>query len=232
MEFQSPVDIAESIPKQVVEEYYRNLLDWFNVKKRNFPWRETDNPYFILISEILLQKTNSRAVPDIYLQFIKNYPTPQAVAESSAEAIFELISPLGLFYRAERIISISQTIVENFNGEVPSNLKTLMNLKGVGRYVASAVLCFGFNKPVAILDQNVIRILERVFGIISNKPRPHTDKLLWEAAEILVPSERYQEYNLALLDLSAPNCRPRPQCEDCPLQSICTYFSHLQNSVA
>lgn len=219
----SPEKKAQDITGILVGKYHKKILAWFYKNGRKFPWRGTKNPYKILISEILLQKTNSRAVGIVYESFIKKYPTPMHVTKSSKGEIFKIVSSLGLYYRAERIFEICKSLVEDHGGEIPNNLKELMALKGVGRYAASAVLCFGFDQKEAIIDQNVIRILSRVFEIISNKPRPHYDGKLWQAAQYLLPEKNFQDYNFALLDLSALVCKPKPLCETCPLKDFCCF---------
>lgn len=204
-----------------IHRFQHDLLTWYSKNKRCFPWRETRNPYNVLISEVLLQKTNSRAVGSVYNEFIHKYPTPLHVTKSTIDEIYQIVSPLGLHYRAERIFLLCNSIVKEYKGKIPNNITDLMTLKGIGRYAASAVLCFGFGYKIAILDQNVIRILSRVFNIRSYKPRPHTDRSLWQAAEDLLPENKFKEYNYALLDLSALICKTKPDCDICPLVNIC-----------
>ena len=219
----SPEIKAQNIQKSRIRYYHKKILTWFNKNSRNFPWRTTNDPYKILISEILLQKTNSRTVGIVYESFIKKYPTPVHVAISSKGKVSKIVSTLGLYYRAERIFEICRSLVEDHGGEIPNNLEELMALKGIGRYAASAVLCFGFDQKVAIIDQNVIRILLRVFKIISSKSRPHNDENLWQAALYLLPKKKFRDYNFALLDLSALVCKPKPLCETCPLKGFCCF---------
>ena len=223
MQAVTPIITAQNIPKEIIKKFHIRLLSWFKENGRSFPWRETKSPYEIIISELLLQKTNSRAVSETYLKFLKKYPSPAQVTKSSEAEIYSIISPLGLFYRAERILAICSSIEEHHEGEIPNDITDLMKLKGIGRYAASAVLCFGFGESVAILDRNVIRILSRVFDIRSNKPRSHIDNQMWEAAQLLLPADNAREYNLALLDLSAIVCKPKPDCNHCPLNDICAY---------
>lgn len=225
MQYINPFDRAREIPLSKIRAYQKMLLAWFDEHKRNFPWRETNNPYYILISELLLQKTNSRAVGNVFQRFIKEFPTPSCVNAKNRETVYEIISPLGLFYRTERILNICQSIENEFNGKIPNTLTELMALKGVGRYAASAVLCFGFSKRTAILDQNVIRILSRLFAINSAKSRPRDDNDLWQAAIHLVPEKNYKKYNYALLDFSAKVCRTTPLCNICPFIKFCHFYS-------
>lgn len=224
-ELPSPLQTALSIPTAVRQEYQRCLIDWFRDNGRDFPWRQAADPYHILVSELLLQKTDSRTVGQVYLEFISRFPTPAHVSEAPLEEIQQVITPLGLLYRAERLKETCSVIVNKYGGRVPSAMADLLALKGVGRYAASAVLLFAFGEPAALVDRNVIRVLGRVFEIQSAAPRPHTDLKLWQAAKILVPDREAREYNLAVLDLSALICRPKPRCQSCPINHLCMYYA-------
>jgi len=227
---QSPIFTVKNIATNDKNLYHEKLLKWFRKNRRTFPWRKTRDPYKILIAEILLQKTNSRVVSEVYYSFINKYSSPDLVVNSSISEIKKIISPLGLLYKAKRIKKICVSIIEDYGSKVPEDFNDLISLNGVGRYIASAVMLFGFNKPLALLDHNIIRILDRVFSIKSTKSRPHTDKELWHAASELVHMNYAREYNLALLDLSNSHCSPQPICKSCPLKSICKYYSLLKTT--
>jgi A/G-specific adenine glycosylase len=221
----SPLDSVKKIPKRIKYEYHKLLLKWFQNNSRNFPWRHTSNPYHLLISEILLQKTNSRVVGEVYEDFLQRYPSLEDVTKYPLKEIQRVIAPLGLVYRAERLQRICRAIVHDYGGNIPDEISKLLELKGVGRYVASAILLFGYGKPLGLVDANVIRVLSRVFSILSQKSRPQTDPEFWKAAEALVPKRVAREYNLALLDFSALVCHIKPKCEICPLKTLCQYYS-------
>lgn len=225
----TPDFVAKSIPLKTRQQFQSRLSEWFRTNSRDFQWRHAHSPYKILIAEILLQKTNSRMVGEVYESFINQYPTPYDVKKSSVEEIREIISPLGLIYRAERLHVICNAIVDDFGGNVPNNLSELMGFKGIGRYAASAILIFGFKRSLALVDSNIIRILSRVFNIESRNLRPHTDLTLWEAAQTLVPFGDAANYNLALLDFSALICQLKPNCIICPLIDICKSYPELWN---
>lgn len=226
----SPLEKVYSITSEVRREYQHRLINWFQNNGRDFPWRQASDPYHILVSELLLQKTHSRAVGKVYLDFISRFPTPNHVAETPLNELERVIAPLGLIYRAARLKESCSVIVSQYSGEVPSVLNDLLALKGVGRYAASAVLLFAFDKHIALVDRNVIRVLDRVFEVRSTAARPHTDLKLWQAAKVLVPKQEARNYNLAVLDLSALICQPKPKCHLCPINHLCLFFSATRGS--
>jgi len=138
---------------------------------------------------------------------------------------------LGLFYRADRLISISRQIIEMYNGVIPNKREELLAIRGIGNYTGNAILCFGYNKPYAIVDTNVIRVFERFFDFKSSSKRPHTDKKVWEFAQMLIPVNNYVDYNYGLLDFAAVVCRAKkPMCSNCLIYNMCCY--NLKNSTS
>ena len=205
-------------------EFSNRLLIWHFHNMKKFGWRETKAPYKILISEILLHKTDSKKVEKLYPKFIDKFPTIYHLYQAEPEEIDDLIKEIGLFYRGQRLKKIAEQIVNQFKGNIPTSKEDLMSLYGVGEYISNAVLCFAFKKGVPIVDTNVIRVYERVFNVKSLKSRPHTDKKMWDFAEKMLPKENYVEYNYALLDFASEVCRAKnPLCEICPIKSICVY---------
>ncbi len=215
------------------EEFVKNLLAWHAENKRIFSWRETKNPFHILIAEIMLQKTDVNKVSEVYDKFIKKYHTPQALVSAELDDLRKELVLLGIHKRAERLKKIAEKIVIEYGGEVPSKKEELLKLPGVGEYIANAILCFAFNKDVPIVDTNVIRLFERVFGIKSSKTRPRNDRKIWEFASQLVPKGRCKEYNQALLDLAAIFCKSKnPHSVICPENMICCYYLEMKTEVA
>jgi A/G-specific adenine glycosylase len=211
--------------------FARRIIKWYKKEGRNFPWRRTKNAFHILISEIMLQKTDSNKALAVYLPFIKKYPTPQLLAQADIDTLRADIHLLGISDRARRLKTSAQTIVLFHGGTVPSNRKHLLQLLGVGDYIANAVLCFAFNKDVPILDTNVIRVIERVFSKKSSKKRARTDKELWEFAGSLIPSGKAVDYNRGVLDFAALICTARSSsCPICPVSDICDYCSETISS--
>lgn len=205
------------------------LLVWYDRNMRSFPWRYIFNPYKVLISEVLLQQTNVEKVILPYYKIINQYKSIAELACADIKFLKDIFKYIGLFYRADRLINISKEIMNKYGGNIPNEWDQLIKIKGVGRYICSAVLCFGFNKPYAVLDTNVIRIFERVLGVESECTRPREDMKLWEFAQMLLPEEDYVDYNYALLDFAAEVCTAtNPKCTNCYLKYICLYSKNKQ----
>ena len=181
----------------------RIFLEWWNKHKRDFPWRYTKDPYSILIAEMLLRKTTAKQVEKIYDEFLAKYPNPKSIAEADKNELKEMLKPLGMEHkRAELFKKLGTSVEEKHNGQIPLELEELLKLPGVGMYAANAVLSFACSKDVPLLDTNFIRVIQRVFGIKSEKSRARDDRKLWEFAKTLIPSGSSKNFNLAVLDLS------------------------------
>lgn len=197
---------------------------WYRRHKRAFPWRRTRDPYRVLIAELFLQKTQAKQVEPIYGDFLRRFPRMEALSRAPLKEIRRSIWSLGLVGRARHLKEMARTAVLLFGGKLPATERDLMELKGVGRYAANAVLCFAFGKRRAVVDANVVRMLGRYFGIRSEKDRPHTDKALWEMAQALMPRKRMREYNWAVFDFAALVCTARtPRCGECVLREGCRW---------
>jgi A/G-specific adenine glycosylase len=208
------------------KSFAANIIRWHKNNGREYPWRKTKNPFRILISEMMLQKTDTKKVFSIYPRFVKKYCTPEKLAISNLLTLRKEIHLLGINDRARRLKITSKTLLRLHKGKVPSDRKQLLNLLGVGDYIANAVLCFAYNKDVPLLDSNVIRVIKRVFSLESKKERARTDKKLWEFAGSLVPKRKAVEYNRGILDFAASICRARnPKCSACPINAICNDYS-------
>jgi A/G-specific adenine glycosylase len=205
--------------------FWSKVIKWYHINKRDFPWRNTDDSFHVMIAEFLLQQTNVRKVVPVYKRIISNYSTPQELSRADIEELKEIISPLGLLYRAERLINSSKIIVDNFSGQMPSTKKELKSLTGVGDYIADAVLCYGFNKDTVPIDTNIIRLFSRFYNLKSENKRKRTDKKLMEKIENKYDISNYREANFAALDFSSDICTARnPQCRNCCLNKKCSYY--------
>ena len=208
------------------ESFIKYLIEWFESNKRDFSWRQPGlTPFQLLIAEIMLQKTGANQVESLFPDFIKNYPEAKSIVSMQDEELEEILHPLGLFKRRARDIKkTAQIIVENEN-RVPTTRKELMALPGVGEYIANAVLCFAYKKPVPIVDANIGRVMKRFFSF-PVKSAPSRDKNLLEKMNEILPEEKAKNFNLALLDFAALVCLPRtPRCEECPISQSCDFFS-------
>ncbi|HDD44289.1 MAG TPA: A/G-specific adenine glycosylase [Candidatus Desulfofervidus auxilii] len=208
-------------------QFVKLLLNWWTSNKREFPWRSTKDPYSILIAEMLLRKTTAKQVEKIYTQFLTKYPDPNSLADADKNELEELLKPLGMEYkRAELLKKFGLYIKENYDGKIPLELKKLLKLPGIGMYAANAVLSFVCSKDVPLLDTNFIRVINRVFGIKSQKSRARDDKKIWEFAQTLIPSNNSKNFNLAVLDFAALICKAKkPKCSECPVKNICFYYA-------
>jgi A/G-specific adenine glycosylase len=212
--------------KEKVAYLQKALVDFYRREGRRLPWRGVKDPYVVLVSELLLQKTTSSQVLKVFDEFFKRWPSIADLAVADLNAIKEVIGRLGLVKRAEFLKEIALKVMEAYGGEIPRD-ESLTKLKGVGRYTANAVRCFAFGERAPIVDANVARTLRRYFGLKGGKPA-YADKNLWELADAILPKENYVEFNYGLLDLSAKYCRPEPSCVGCPLKIHCSYTkSHL-----
>jgi len=186
-----------------IKEFQEKMLSWYKKNGRKYPWRNTSDPYKIMIAEFLLQKTHVRKVEEVYLKIIKEYPTIERLAMGEQVELEDIIRPLGFLNRAERLISAAKIIVEEHDSNVPDDFDKLLKIKGIGRYIASAILIFAYDNKKVVVDTNVIRILENEFDIKSERKRPRTDIDLWNTAQHLAPDKFIKEFNWALLDYGA-----------------------------
>lgn len=196
---------------------------WAAENLRDFPWRNTKDPYKILVAELLLQKTNAATVAPVYQKLIDRYPTLNDLAVAPAEDVTTLLQPLGLNFRADRLSRLTQVVLEWYGGKIPTTEAQLLELPGVGKYTAKSVCTHAFGQRKAVLDTNVARILERFFGFSGGRVKSRCPKLQL-AAEELAPKTKLSEWNLALLDFGAIVCTARnPHCAKCPLRQQCEY---------
>jgi len=205
--------------------FQESLLSWYAANKRNLPWRHTFDPYRILVSEIMLQQTQVDRVIPKYEEFLKKYPTLDALANAPVAEVRQTWYPLGYNIRPIRLQSIAREAVEKYGGKLPDDPEALQRLKGIGRYTAGAVLSFAFGHEAPILDTNVRRVLHRVFISEGDAKRYSLQKDLWDLSEALIPPGKAYDFNQALMDFGATVCTARkPVCLVCPMQSFCKAF--------
>lgn len=218
----------ELLTRDNIGDFQQDLLKWFERAKRYFPWRETNDPYAVLVAEKLLQQTLAReTVVKTYQELIRRYPTPKHLAGAELAKLEAVIRPLGLVYRAKELKMMACELMERHNGTVPANLKGLLKLTGVGQYSARAVMSFAYGEDIAVVDTNVARFLYRLYEISGPMPaNPARKKSLINLAEDLIPPGRAKDFNLAVLDLCAAICKSNnPQCVVCPVRDYCLYGS-------
>lgn len=207
-----------------LKAFRRTLRRWGITNRRNFPWRQTTNPYNVLIAEMLLQATTAGKVVPVYEKFIARFPTPALLASASVEEIEAMIRSLGLPGRARAISKIAELLVRDYGGVVPNERVKLLDLPRVGEYTAGAVQSFAFGLPAAIPDTNVVRLLQRYFGLPQTRPshRGSPGRGIVRVAKDVLPLHGTAEFNFAMLDFGSLICTSRsPKCETCPLASHC-----------
>ena len=215
-----------SLPTETQRRTFRRqLLKWYDAHGRDLPWRKTDDPYHILVSEVMLQQTPVDRVLPKYEEWLGKYPSLTALAEAPIEHVAETWRPLGYNIRPRRLHDIARQSVERFGGLLPSDEETLLSFKGIGAYTAGAIRSFAFRERAASLDTNVARVLFRVF-IGKGDPKAHAmRKRLWATSEVLVPRKRVFDFNQALMDFGAMLCTARrPNCPGCPMKRQCTSY--------
>jgi A/G-specific adenine glycosylase len=205
--------------------FRKRLLTWYRRHGRDLPWRKTDDPYHILVSEIMLQQTQVDRVLPKYAEWLEKYPSFHALAAAPEQDVAKTWYPLGYNIRPKRLQSIAREAVERYGGHLPADEETLLSFKGIGAYTAGAIRSFAFRERAAILDTNVARVLFRVF-IGDGDPKSHAmTQHLWKVSETLVPRRDVFDFNQALMDFGAMVCPARnPKCLVCPMSTDCRSF--------
>ena len=206
-------------------DFTKSVINWYSEHKRDLPWRNTKNPYFIWLSEIILQQTQVKQGLPYYEKFVKAYPTIFDLANSDEQDVLKLWQGLGYYSRARNLHFTAKHIANDLNGVFPNTYKEIIKLKGIGDYTASAIASIAFGETTAVVDGNVYRVLSRFFGIdtpINSTKGIKEFKLL---ASKLIDSEQPAEFNQAIMEFGAQQCKPkRPYCIVCPLQDTCVAF--------
>lgn len=202
-----------------------NLIKWYKLNKRDLPWRNTSNPYYIWLSEIILQQTRVEQGLPYYLLFVKIFPTIHKLANAKEDEVLKLWQGLGYYSRARNLHFTAKFIVDNYNGKFPSDYKKLLKLKGVGSYTAAAVSSFAFALPYAVVDANVIRVLSRVFAIETPFDTAIGRKQFEKLAQKLLIKDNASVYNQSIMDFGALQCKPKsPDCYSCCMKDLCMAY--------
>ena len=206
--------------------YYTNnnsILDWYDINKRNLPWRLTKDPYKIWLSEVMLQQTQVSTVIPYYENWIRKFPTVNSVAKVNIDEALKMWEGLGYYKRCRNFHSASKIIVSKHNGMIPNSYNILLSLPGVGNYVASAILSIAFNKKFAAIDTNLNRVISRILGI--KKLTKWNKNRINKYATLLVEHQRPGDVNQALMDIGSQLCTTKKAlCSSCPNQNICKAF--------
>jgi len=206
--------------------FSRIILEWYELNKRLLPWRSTKVPYLIWLSEIMLQQTRVAQGIPYYMKFVEAFPQVQDLAAASEEQVLKLWQGLGYYSRARNLHATAKIISEKYNGKFPNTHKELMQLKGIGDYTASAIASICFDRPEAVVDGNVYRVLARYYGIDlpinSSEGIAHFKELAKKVMDI----KNIRDYNQGIMEFGALQCTPKnPDCNACPLQRGCVAFT-------
>jgi A/G-specific adenine glycosylase len=201
--------------------FSETILSWYAENRRDLPWRNTQNPYFIWLSEVILQQTRVNQGLSYYYRFTEHFPDLPSLAAAPEEEVLKLWQGLGYYSRARNMLAAAREIVKR-GGVFPSSFKDLLSLKGIGEYTAAAIASFAFNEPVAVVDGNVYRLLSRYFGIETPIDSTQGKKEFKELAASLIDQTQPGTYNQAIMEFGAMQCKPSsPDCPGCPLYQSC-----------
>ncbi|MEM8524236.1 MAG: A/G-specific adenine glycosylase [Bacteroidota bacterium] len=206
--------------------FTEKLLHWSNQNPRDLAWKATKNPYFIWLSEIILQQTRVEQGTPYYLKFIEQYPTVSDLANALEDEVLKLWEGLGYYSRARNLHFAAKYIHEELNGKFPDQHQDILALKGVGTYTAAAIASFAFDLPHAVVDGNVYRVLSRYFGISTPIDSTAGKKEFAQLAQELLDKKRPADYNQAIMNFGATHCLPKnSKCRICLFSKNCTAFA-------
>jgi len=202
--------------------FVHKLIPWYQKYQRDLPWRHIRNPYYIWLSEVILQQTRVKQGLPYYLRFVEAFPTVQQLAAADERDVLRLWQGLGYYSRARNMHLTAKMVVADYGGTFPSTYDQLLKLKGIGPYTAAAIASFAFNEKAAVLDGNVFRVLARVFGVDQDITSNEGKKTFTQLANELLPDEQTDVYNQAIMEFGAMQCTPQsPDCMFCPFNAYC-----------
>lgn len=198
------------------------LIDWYETRKRDLPWRRTKDPYAIWVSEVMLQQTQVKTVLGYYERWMQRFPTVKALAEADDADVLHAWQGLGYYSRARRLLAGARAVSERHAGQLPRDVDALLALPGIGPYSAGAIASIAFGLPEPIVDGNVVRVLCRLFALPGDPAKAPLKQELWRRARALVPGDKPSELNQSLMELGATICTPTsPRCAECPVAKQC-----------
>ncbi len=206
-------------------DFASEIIEWYHLNKRDLPWRNTDDPYIIWLSEIIMQQTRVEQGTPYFNRFAEKYPTVFDFAAANEDEILNLWQGLGYYSRGRNMLHTAQTVMEEHAGYFPKSYDSLIKLKGIGEYTAAAIASFAANEPKAVVDGNVFRLLARYFGIDLPINSGKGKKVFTDLANQLIDKGNAGTYNQAAMEFGSIVCKPRnPDCEVCPLRPGCDAY--------
>lgn len=214
-----------TLSEETVAEVRHELLRWYETNKRDLPWRHTDDPYAIWVSEIMLQQTQVATVVDYWERWMQSFSTVGELAAADLDDVLEHWAGLGYYRRARYLHQAAQKVVDDYGSRLPETADELQQLPGVGRYTAGAIASVAFGESAPIVDGNVIRVLSRLFALEGPPRSTQNQKVLWSWAADLVDPDRPGDFNQSMMELGATICSPRrPSCLLCPVREMCEAY--------
>jgi A/G-specific adenine glycosylase len=209
-------------------QHAARLLAWYDRHRRRLPWRALPgaaiDPYVVWLSEIMLQQTTTVTVGPYFEEFLRRWPTVEALAAAPLDDVLTVWAGLGYYARARNLHAAAKEVVRDHGSRFPADPDALRKLPGIGRYTAAAVASIAFGADVGTVDTNVARVLARAFGIRGKKKSAARERRTWNLVNALVPRGRAGDWNQALMDLGATICTARtPRCGVCPVKPACRY---------
>ncbi len=220
-----PINYLRSNLTPMKQLFRQKLIVWFKENKRDFPWREQANWYKTYLSEMLLQQTQAVQALPYFHKFISRYPDIASLAAAKEDDILTLWAGLGYYARARNMHKAARIILEKYNGNFPQKWNETLALPGIGAYSAAAILSIAFNKPFAVVDGNVLRVLSRIYAIGDDIRKAAVIKEFQRLADELLDTKQPGDFNEGMMELGATVCLPAtPKCDDCPLRELCRAF--------
>ncbi len=209
--------------RESISIFQNDLLKWYGQNARILPWRDQPSAYRVWISEVMLQQTRVNAVKPYFERFMKECPSIQHLAHVPEDKLLKLWEGLGYYNRAKNLKRAAQIVEKKFGGRLPSDIKSLQSLPGIGPYTAGAISSIAFEQKVSAVDGNVLRVMSRILANKEDITNPAVKKKIEKIVDNLLPEKRVGDFNQALMELGATICMPNgaPKCKDCPLKCIC-----------
>ena len=212
-------------------DFTKLLLSWYNRNHRDLPWRRTQDPYKIWISEIILQQTRIEQGRDYYHRFLKRFPNVSELAAAEEIDVLKLWQGLGYYSRARNLLHSAKEIVRRYQGEFPSDYEAIRELNGIGDYTAAAIASIAFNLPYPVVDGNVLRFFSRYFGVFEPADKPSGKKAVLAHARVKMGNANPGKFNQAIMEFGALQCKVgSPDCQVCPFRPGC--FAYIHGNVA
>ncbi|QDU58506.1 A/G-specific adenine glycosylase [Aeoliella mucimassa] len=204
------------------QSFRRRLATWYTKHERDLPWRKSRDPYRVWVSEVMLQQTQVATVQGYFERFTAAFPTVHHLADADEQQVLRLWEGLGYYRRARMLHAAAQQVSRELEGKFPETVEELMQLPGIGRYTAGAIVSIAYDKPAPILEANTLRLLGRLVALREDPTKSAGQKLLWGVAGELLPGSEVSRFNQALMELGSLVCTPRePKCSECPAESLC-----------